>query len=171
MTGAEAVLRPAVAADGPFLLRMVAVAVNWDPARAPLALAEVAADPVLAHYAAGWPREGDRGFVAEVGGAAVGAAWLRHFPADDPGFGFLDATVPEVSIGVREGFRGRGLGGRLLDALTAEARAAGVAALSLSVEIANPAARLYRRKGYREVARDQGAITMRRDLELRGPPP
>lgn len=157
-------LRQAGPADGPFLLGMVAAAVNWDPTRAPLALDEIAATPALAHYVDGWPREGDLGIVAEVGGEPVAAAWLRFLPADDPGFGFVDAGMPEVSIAVGEGFRGRGLGGRLLGALATEARAAGITAVSLSVEARNPAARLYRRQGFREVGRAAGSITMCRDL-------
>lgn len=161
---AGAVLRPAGPADEPFLLRMVAEAVNWDPATAPLPVAEVAATPALAHYAHGWPREDDLGVVVEIGGTPVGAAWLRRFAADDPGFGFVDATVPEVSLALLDGFRGRGLGGRLLAALADEARALGIPTLSLSVEIANPATRLYLRQGFHEVGRAAGSITMRRDL-------
>lgn len=94
----------------------------------------------------------------------VGAAWLRRFAADDPGYGFVHATIPEVSIAVLDGFRGQGLGGRLLAALTDEARALGIPTLSLSVEAQNPATRLYLRQGFHEVGHAEGAITMRRDL-------
>jgi GNAT superfamily N-acetyltransferase len=47
--------------------------------------------------------------VAEVRGTPVGAAWLRFFPAHDPGCGFIDERI-ELSIGVVEGWRGRGVG-------------------------------------------------------------
>ena len=55
--------------------------------------------------------------VAEAGGLPVGAAWLRFFPADDPGYGFVSADVPELSIGVAVLWRGRGIGRALLRAI------------------------------------------------------
>lgn len=89
--------------------------------------------PELAHYVWGWPRPGDLGVVAEAD-QPIGAAWLRYFTASDPGYGFIDVTIPEVSMGVVKPWRGRGVGRRLLEALIATARDAGIPALSLSVE-------------------------------------
>jgi ribosomal protein S18 acetylase RimI-like enzyme len=153
-------VREATAGDGPFLLRMVAVAADWRPGTPVRPTADVLADPRLAHYAVGWPRDGDRGVVAEDGGAAVGAAWWRSLPATDPGYGFVDAAVPEVSIGVLPGHRGAGVGTALLDALIGAARAEGLPALSLSVEVDNPAVRLYVAAGFRRLVEADGAATM-----------
>jgi ribosomal protein S18 acetylase RimI-like enzyme len=106
-------------------------------------------------------RLGDRGVVAgDPGGAPIGAAWVRHLAADDPGYGFVRADVPELTIGVVEAFRGRGVGRALLRAVLAAARDAGVPAVSLSVERANLAARLYAAEGFRVVGSDVDADTM-----------
>ena len=118
-----------------------------------------APSPNSAHYVAGWPRPGDRGVVAEAG-QPVGAAWLRTFSPEDPGYGFVEAAVPELSVGVVPGWRGRGVGTRLLEALLAQARAQGLAAVSLSVEPDNPALRLYERFGFVAVGDVGGSLTM-----------
>ncbi len=95
----------------------------------------------------------------------IGAAWWRWFSAADPGFGFVDEAVPEVSIGVLEDRRGQGIGTLLMQELIAAAGARGLAALSLSVESDNPAARLYRRLGFVAVGRVDASLTMRLDLD------
>lgn len=158
------VIRPAQPGDAPFLAEMLAEAVNWDPARPPIPDAELRARPELAHYVDGWPRPTDAGVVAEEGGDALGAAWYRFFTAGDPGYGFVDATIPEVTIGVVSGRRGAGIGAALLRALGEAAAARSIGALSLSVEHANPARRLYEREGFVVVGDDGDAFTMRLDL-------
>ena len=170
---AEVRTRPADAGDGELLFALLLEAMNWSPDRTPFTVRDVLSRPELAHYVAGWPRPGDAGVVAVAGAAAavddgpeepLGAAWWRHFPADDPGYGFVDPSIPEVSIAVVPERRGGGVGTVLLAALAAEAQRAGLAALSLSVELANPAVRLYERAGYRRVGDDGSAATMRLDL-------
>ena len=154
-------LRLATADDFAFLAAMLLEAAAWNPERTPRpTLAEVLATPELAHYIEGWPRPGDFGVVAEQDGTPIGAAWCRSFTADDPGYGFVADHIPEVSIGVIAQSRGRGIGAQLLTKLAEEARANGIAALSLSVERANPALRLYERMGYRTVAEGEDSSTM-----------
>jgi len=123
---------------------------------------EALSRPELAHYVDGWPRAGDRGVIAEDGGP-VGAAWLRFLPASDPGFGFVAAAIPELSLAVEVPWRRRGVGTSLLSALLTEARDAGLAAVSLSVEPDNHARRLYARAGFHDVEQvgdPGGSITM-----------
>ncbi|HEY5388906.1 MAG TPA: GNAT family N-acetyltransferase [Solirubrobacteraceae bacterium] len=93
----------------------------------------------------------------------VGAAWWRFFTDEDHGYGFIEPPIPELSVAVTEGLRGRGVGGALLEALIERARDADLPALSLSVEVDNPALRLYERLGFTAVAHDGNAWTMRRD--------
>lgn len=116
--------------------------------------------PQLAHYVADWPRGGDLGFVAEDGAMDVGAAWWRLFTEQDRGYGFVDEETPELAIGVVHGARGRGVGTLLLRALIDEAQRSALPALSLSVEVDNPAASLYERLGFETVGGDGGALTM-----------
>ncbi len=89
--------------------------------------------------------------LAEAAGAPVGAAWIRFRPATDPGYGFVAPDVPERTVGVAAGWRGRGVGRALLRAVASQARARGIARISLSVERKNYAQRLYRSEGYRIV--------------------
>ena len=153
------VLRPAVAGDVAFLTEMLVEAVNWRPGRA-FSRERIMADPASAHYVAGWPRNGDLGTIAEAAGVPIGAAWLRLLPADDPGYGFVAADIPELSIGVVADWRRQGIGRSLLRAVIAQARATGVTGVSLSVERDNPAQALYSAEGFRTVRSELNADTM-----------
>jgi GNAT superfamily N-acetyltransferase len=162
------VIRPAGVGDSSFLTDMLVEAVNWHPLRE-LSRARILSTPDLAHYVTGWPREGDRGAIAEAAGAPVGAAWLRLMPSEDPGYGYVAADVPELSIGVVAAWRGRGVGRRLLRAVTAHARAAGAARISLSVERANRAKTLYEDEGFRVISSTPDTDTMILDLSASTP--
>ena len=153
MTAAPPALRvrPARADDEPFLWRMLATTAKLPPAEPPT-VEQVQGDPGIAPYVAGWGRVGDAGVLAEVDEGPIGAAWFRLYEADRPGYGFVDAAIPEVSIGVDAAWRGRGVGRALLLALIEMARAEGHAALSLSVDHRNaPAIALYRSTGFHAV--------------------
>jgi ribosomal protein S18 acetylase RimI-like enzyme len=154
-----ATVRRAIPEDAPFLQQVLAIAADWRPGAGVRAVAEVMADPALAHYVAGWPAPGDVGFVVDDDGP-VGATWWRFFADGDPGFGFVDAATPEISIGVTPDARRRGFGTALLGALVDEARQLAIPALSLSVETDNPARSLYQRFGFVTVDRAVGSLTM-----------
>ena len=98
-----------------------------------------------------WGRPGDIGVVAcDETGQRVGAAWMRLFPLEAPGYGFVAPGIPELSIGVATKARGQGVGGALLDALLATARKRGHRAISLAVNRCNPARTLYESKGFHD---------------------
>jgi ribosomal protein S18 acetylase RimI-like enzyme len=107
--------------------------------------------PFVAARLADWQRPSDFGFIAEGGGAALGAAWVRQFSAGEQPAFFVNDRTPEVTIGVAPQIRAQGIGGRLLDALMTEAIRRGVG-LCLNVRHDNPARRLYERKGFRILA-------------------
>lgn len=117
-------------------------------------------DPASAHYVAGWPAPGDVGTVAEAAGVPVGAAWLRSLPADDPGYGFVAADIPELSLAVVADRRGQGVGRQLLRAVVTQARSAGRTGVSLSVERDNPAQNLYQAEGFCTVRSERDSDTM-----------
>jgi GNAT superfamily N-acetyltransferase len=127
---------------------MLAEAVNWSPERKPRTRRRVLSAPGTARYIAGWPRDTDLGAVAEAASGPVGAAWLRFFTADDPGYGFVAPGVPELTIGVAPAWRGRGAGRALLRDIAARAAGAGIGRISLSVERKNFARPLYLSEGY-----------------------
>ena len=108
--------------------------------------------PELRRYVSGWGRPGDDGIIAVApDNEAIGAAWLRLWPGDDRGYGFIDTMTPELSVAVRPEARGGGIGTELLRRLLQRADASH-ARVSLSVSVLNPAIRLYERLGFRSVA-------------------
>ena len=156
-------IRKATTADYDFLEEMLCEAATW---RGSDDDADVVRDPFIARYIAGWGRAGDTGVLAEDDrGDAIGAAWFRFFPADEPGFGFVAPDVPELTVAVRRDARGHGVGTALVEALVVSARAGRHRALSLSVEEDNPAVRLYQRLGFVPVGRVGNALTMQLDIE------
>jgi GNAT superfamily N-acetyltransferase len=127
---------------------MLIEAVNWSPEWKKKSRERIFSIPQIAHYITGWPRDTDLGTIAEADGHRVGAAWLRFLPAADPGYGFVAADVPELTIGVAAPWRGRGVGRALLRAVADQARSAGIGQISLSVERKNYAQKLYVSEGY-----------------------
>ncbi len=156
--------RPAEATDLEVLRDMSFYAARWRPGQENDSRASLLSDDHFVRYLDGWGRPGDTGFVAEEHGQPVGAVWLRLFTRERPGYGFIDTTIPELSIAVVPGRRGSGIGLALLTATLAAARQAGHPAVSLSVEVDNPAQRLYERVGFKKVGQVGGSWTMRIDL-------
>jgi ribosomal protein S18 acetylase RimI-like enzyme len=156
--------------DAPFLASMLLEALNFaqDGQQDP---SVILSDPQVAHYVTGWPRASDVGLVAVTDeGLPVGACWLRYRPASNPGYGYVAADIPELTIAVRRQARGQGIGRALLRAIAANARTDGVTTLSLSVEHANHiAAHLYRSEGWRTVKSEPDADTMVLDLHVAAP--
>ena len=154
-----AIIRPATAADLMFLEQMLAVAADWF-SDTPRSASEIISDPAVAHYIAGWQREDDVGVVATEQALNLGAAWWRFFTADDAGYGFVDASIPEVSVAVMKPARRHGIGQQLLGALVEHAKGRALPALSLSVAPDNHAVRLYKRVGFEEVGTMGESLTM-----------
>ena len=132
----------------------------WRPDKPTPTGDQVLADPRYARYLAGWPRRGDHGVVAEQDGP-LGAAWYRTFTEGSHGFGFVAENVPELAIAVIVSRRHEGIGRRLLLDLIGASEAQGHRALSLSVNLANPARGLYESVGFRRVGKArETAMTM-----------
>lgn len=155
-------LRSLTASDGA-VLRDYLYEALFVPDGAPPLPRQLIDRPEVARYVAGWGRAGDAGWLAleSASGSDVGAAWLRLWQADDTGYGFVDLDTPELSVAVRPGWRGQGVGTRLLERLLREADLR-YGAISLSVSKTNPAARLYRRLGFEVHAEPGDSLTMRR---------
>lgn len=140
-------LRPATRVDQPLLAEATLGNLNWKGPR--FTMNQVRENPALWHYIEPWPGPHDFGFVAEdETRAVIGVVWLKHFSASDPGYGFIDPTIPELIVHVAASHRGRGVGGRLITTAIDEARDQGLTGVSLSVEDGNPAVRLYSRLGF-----------------------
>ena len=157
-------LRAATSADLELLYDMLLEAFNWD-GTARFTRDEVIADAHTAVYLGGWRRVDDFGLVALDSGSPAGAIWARALPASSPGYGYVADDVPEISMAVARGHRGRGVGSALLAGCIEQARGLGWRALSLSVEDGNTGARaLYERHGFVTVGRNGGSDTMLREF-------
>ena len=143
-------IRDGVATDLPFLEQMLVQAFFWSPDLPRRPLEQLRREPEFAKLLADWGRSGDRAVVAMEDGARVGAAWFRLWTPERHSYGFVDARTPELGLAVAAAHRRRGLGRGLLRALVAAARSQGHPALSLSVDPANPARRLYEAEGFRK---------------------
>ncbi len=86
----------------------------------------------------------DLGVVAEVDQQIVGAAWARI--AED--YGHVDDETPSLAISVYPAYRGQGIGTKLLQALLALLKERGYRQVSLSVQKANYAVKMYQRAGF-----------------------
>lgn len=135
-------LRDATPDDLPFLWEMLATCVTAEPK---WTADQARSTPTVAVYLEGWGRPGDVGFVAiegdEPAGEPIGAAWYRTFTLEQPAYGFVDETIPELAVSCVAGARGRGVGRSLVEALLAHAHEAGIERLSLSVDPTNRGAR------------------------------
>ena len=92
-------------------------------------------------------RPDDHCLVAESSGRVIGAVWVRQM--ND--YGHIDEHTPSLAISLYPPFRGKGIGTRLMREMTSLLRAKGYKQVSLSVQKANPAVRLYRRLGFETV--------------------
>jgi len=153
-------IRDAEASDQHFLESMFVEAALWDPAMKRQSLDGLLRIPQLRRYFIDGGRAGDVALIATVGTMSVGAAWYRFFRSEEPGYGFVEESIPELGIAVRREWRGRSIGARLLGALINTARTRGCFGLSLSVAATNPARRLYERHGFVRVGEAGSSWTM-----------
>ena len=93
----------------------------------------------------------DHCLVAECDGKIVGAVWVRLM--DD--YGHLDDQTPSLAISLYPDYRGQGIGTQLLRQMMELLRQEGYAQVSLSVQKANYALRMYQKAGF-EIVEDRG---------------
>jgi ribosomal protein S18 acetylase RimI-like enzyme len=144
--------------DERFLREMLYQAIYVPPGSSPPPR-DIVHQPELSRYVDDWGKEGDLGYIAEANGRPVGACWLRRLTGTARGYGYVNDETPELSMAVRLGYRGQGVGSCLLAELLREA-AHHYQAISLSVAADNPARRLYERHGFTILTLDGGMATM-----------
>ena len=91
----------------------------------------------------------DWGLAAEVDGKIAGAVWVRIM--ND--YGHIDDETPSLAISLYKKYRGLGIGTAMMKEILALLKAHGYQQVSLSVQKANYAAKLYRKVGF-EVVRE-----------------
>jgi ribosomal protein S18 acetylase RimI-like enzyme len=149
-------LRPATVDDFTFLSEMLLEAYNWDGTPR-FTLDALRAEDKAWRYVDGWPRPTDVGVIAEIDGSPAGSAWARLMTAERPGYGYIADDVPELSLGVSPAFRRRGVARAVMTELI---RTSPYERLSLSVDPANSAAKLYRSLGFEPVGMVETSETM-----------
>jgi GNAT superfamily N-acetyltransferase len=132
--------------------------------------------PLMSEFYAGEKLPFDEGMLGHALGELWdeplhGGAWIARAGDEPVGYGVLccgfsleyggrDAFVDELFV--RPGWRDRGIGGLLLDAMEASCRDRGIAALHLEVDHDNPdGKRLYLRRGF--VDHERHLMTKRLD--------
>ena len=153
-------IRDADSTDRKFLESMFVEAALWDPSMPRQPLEALLLVPRLSRYVGDWGRPSDVALIADAGDECLGAAWYRFFSSTEPGYGFVDESIPELGIAVLPRSRGQSTGTALLKALMERARAARCSGLSLSVAATNPARHLYERHGFVKVGEVGSSWTM-----------
>ena len=91
----------------------------------------------------------DWGLVAEVGGKIVGAVWVRIM--ND--YGHIDDETPSLAISLYKEYRGFGIGTAMMKEILTLLKSHGYSRVSLSVQKANYAAKMYLKIGF-EIVRE-----------------
>lgn len=102
----------------------------------------------------------DTALVAEVDGKVVGAVWARIM--ED--YGHVDAQTPSLAIGLFKEYRGLGIGTELMRAMLSRLAEKGYGQVSLSVQKANYAVRLYRNLGFEGTEENDEEYIMVKEL-------
>ncbi|AWN61620.1 GNAT family N-acetyltransferase [Streptococcus sobrinus] len=122
---------------------------------------EIIEQPELQLYVKGFGGQvGDDCLIAEVDGQLVGAVWVRII--ND--YGHVDDQTPSLAISLFKDYRGHGLGTSLMTKMLEVLKAKGVKKVSLSVQKANPALKLYRRLGFNPLSENNEDYVMVKDL-------
>lgn len=106
--------------ESDFLADMLYEAIFIPEASDPLPK-EVIKDIPLSKYIENWGKDKfDIALVMEVGNQLIGAIWGRLLTGENKGFGYLDETIPELSMAVKKENRSQGIGTKLIMAIAAE---------------------------------------------------
>ena len=103
----------------------------------------------------------DHCIVAEDSGRVVGAVWFRIM--DD--YGHVDDCTPSIAISLKPEYRGRGIGTSMMRAMLKKLRVRGYDRVSLAVQKANYAVRMYKDLGFRTVRENDQEYIMICDLK------
>lgn len=144
----DIIIRSGTQADVPFLYEMLFEAFHWGSESNRPPIASFFANDEFRILLADWGKETDASVIAELRSARIGAAWYRFWTEGSHSYGYVAPHIPELGMGVRNGFRSQGVGRQLLRKLKEIARDRGVKQLSLSVDPNNFALRLYESEGF-----------------------
>lgn len=105
-------------------------------------------EPSLNKYIKGFGKQSDLCLVAELNSEIIGAAWTRLFNREHKGYGYYNDETPELSMSVKEAYRGKGVGNMLLLSMKELLKEQSYKQVSLSVSKNNFARNLYTKLGF-----------------------
>jgi RimJ/RimL family protein N-acetyltransferase len=94
--------------------------------------------------------------LAELNGKVTGGIWIRILAGAVKGYGHVDTETPELVVSLFRAYRKQGIGTQLMRKMIEHVREKGYKQVSLSVQKANDAVRMYRKCGF-EVVRENEA--------------
>ena len=100
--------------------------------------------------------EGDNCLAADFGGKVAGAVWTRIM--DD--YGHVDDETPSLSISLYGEYRGQGIGSQLMVKMLELLKWQGYERVSLSVQKANRAVKMYEDVGFKTLVENAGEYIM-----------
>ena len=116
--------------------------------------------PELALYIEDFGQADDICLVADAGVTVAGAIWSRIM--ND--YGHVGEDTPSLAIALFEEYRNQGIGTVLMKAMLQRLKEAGYRQVSLSVQKANYALRMYEKAGFRTVRENPEECVMVRKL-------
>ena len=117
--------------------------------------------PELQVYVSGFgTQKDDKALVAEIGGTVVGAVWVRIM--ND--YGHNDDRTPSFAISVYKEYRGMGIGTAMMRKMLGILKDCGYESVSLAVQKANYAVRMYEKVGFEIVGENEEEFIMVRRL-------
>ena len=118
-------------------------------------------DQSVAHYYENWGKDiYDIALVIEINSELIGAIWGRKFLIKDKGYGFFDEESPEISMAIKNEYRSKGLGTKLIEEVIMIYKIQGIKALSLSVDKQNLAYKLYIKQGFSIFTETETSVSM-----------
>ncbi len=151
MSANAAQIFPVDASEEALIFSFIYVASKMPEANQPIQ--RVLIERSFDRYWKSWGRAGDLGFkyLDPTTQLPVGCVWLRVFSKSEAGDSFVRESIPELTIGVLEQARKKGIGKLLMQALIKEAKTREFEAISLSVREDNQAIPLYESLGFRKL--------------------
>lgn len=98
----------------------------------------------------------DMGLVAEVEGKVIGTVWVRIM--ND--YGHVDDETPSLAISLHKEYRGQGIGTAMMREILTMLKTCGYGQVSLSVQKANYAVKLYEKTGFEIIKENEDEYIM-----------
>ena len=119
--------------------------------------------PEISKYIEGWGPS-DFGIIAQYGAELIGAVWGRLFTSTNKGYGYVDDSIPELTMAVKSSYRNMGIGSEMMNKFFLLAKRNGHNAVSLSVDKRNRATGFYLKTGFSIIKEAGTAYTMKKLL-------